>query len=206
MRLDEFRENYIASHVPEEVEEWLEYLMEHPVKQCIPALTELVRELEKIPAPRERSWKKAECFRLEGVMPSVKRLCETFHLPEIAPLCVRGVCMNKSIKEELMDTAYDLSLELAESGSTTYRRWGRLTALNDGKAGLLTESGEEDSAQTVKLITKDSPSKTTALTADAEAAAGKLLADVYDVPTNAAKDEKLALKLLTLFAQGAHEM
>ena len=209
-RLDEFLENYKKQHIPEEVEEWLGCFVKDPVEAMVPSFQAFNKLLEATPASRARGFRKANVVNVPQLTAHLNSALERVGV-EVPSIVVRSVVENPKLKEHVLDTVFDLQGELRQHGSTAHRRWLKQEMLEEAeRAQAQLGSGGLPGDDFGRHITAggDVATESTPVNALSSEVGGvqSAVRNLVDVPEETADDERLFVKLFTLFAEGAAGM
>lgn len=190
-RLQEFLASYQQSHVPEEVEDWLNVFIKDPVDNIVPAVEAFASALDALPECDRTVGYKAIEPSVQPVLAPLKKVCEIFMM-DVPATSVRAVASDAALKKQLLDEAFEYVQCVKQSGSTPHRRLGR------GVMEMQQQLPVSESAVAQK--TDDTAAHPIQLTDDAAAQIGAAL-EVDNLPTQ--PDEKRLIRMLATFAEGS---
>jgi hypothetical protein len=206
-RLQEFLDAYQKTHVPVEVEEWLDCFVKHPAEQLVPTLEALLQGLESVDHMEEAEGYLVHEPSVAPLLAPLRQL-ESIVSVTIPPIAVRAVLADRALRDRVSDETYAYLDAVRTGGSTLHRRAGYVhLALSDG-----TPVDEED-------VAKQGISRLEALSGKKSLKTGAFLPSAAPLPTDAvgtfvgrtlssipdetAHDERCLITMLTTFAEGA---
>lgn len=184
-RLDEFLATYKQQHVPEEVEDWLNCFLKNPLEELKSATTQLLCELEEVPATEKTRGYRA----IESSVSSITAPLAKFEKQlgvRIPPVAVRAALGAPALRERLKDDLYEYSESLKEFGSTPHRRLARTAFEEPLSIEPSTREGIDVSVHS----------------GDVPAVLGEAVGSYVSPDSRTAPDEKNLLRLLTTLSEG----
>lgn len=217
-RLSEFLQTYYQMHVPVEVEEWLDYFVKHPASDVVPALGDLLKQMESLSDGLEgdaalddaETEERGYQVHAPSVMPLLvpaRRLeaCLSVRLPASG---LRGVMTAQApLRKRAMDACFEYREAVQRIGSTPHRRAGfahlalsEEAGRTDHRDGALLEGARAQLSAPRHGLPADSKEP---IAPPPAASVGSLVGLAATVPETTAEDEKCLIRLGSALAEGS---
>lgn len=186
-RLQEFLSTYQQSHVPVEVEEWLQYVVVDPffsLKKEIDSLCSCIESYPELSESTRLEISSTSAHQFAAPLRKIESILGVF----ITPSSIVKTLKCTDLREKLLDHLTDYNELLQRSGSTPHRRFARY--FFDSSA----EHSVDASSNSLELVSI-SPSISEKLSS----AIGSLV----DPPSESAPDEVKIIQLLSTVAEGS---
>lgn len=152
-RLDEFKNNYIRQHVPEELEDWLRCVVYDPVDTLSSNMEVFMSRLQNAPAPRRANsvLGRAQLLDAKNIHAPLQKAFDEFGI-EIPVIAVRAVASTPRIKEDMLDVCFAYRETVAQIGSTPHRKWAAASVLPSTTTRSENDVVEKDSRENLLLL------------------------------------------------------